>query len=435
MLDIKFIRENPDKVKANIKKKFQDHKLKLVDELLDKDKKYREIMQKTQKLRHQRNIINQEINKLQKAGKDIKKKVKEAKELPKKLKDLEEKQEQLGNRIYEIMKIIPQMIHKSVPIGRNDKDNVEIEKIGKVKAFNFPVKSHVELAEELDIADFETSAETSGNGFYYLKGELALLQMALINFARDFMVKKGYRYYEPPLMIRKRVVEGVMSFEEMENMMYKIDSEDLYMIGTSEHPLIGAFIDRTLKEEELPIKITGYSMCFRKEIGSHGIDEKGLYRTHQFNKQEMIVICKPEDSYKFYDEMLELTKAVFKKLGLPCRVFECCSGDLADLKAKSCDLEAWSPRKKEYFEVASLTNMEDAQARRLNIKATDGKQKYLVHTLNNTVIATSRALVAILENFQNKDGSVNIPKALHPYMNGIKVIGKKKKEATKKQKK
>lgn len=428
MLDLKFIRENPELVKENIKKKYQDDKLKLVDELLELDKKNRKLVQDSQKLRHKRNVVNQEINKLKKSGKSIKKKLEEAKKIPAKLSALEEKQERISSRMYEILKVVPQIIHESVPIGRNDKDNVEREKIGKPKKFTFPVKSHVEIAEELGMADFDTSSKTSGNGFYYLKGDLALLQMALINFARDYMVKKGYLYVEPPLMIRKNVVEGVMSFDEMENMMYKVDGGDLYMIGTSEHPLIGAFINKTVDEKDLPIKITGYSMCFRKEIGSHGIDEKGLYRCHQFNKQEMVVICKPEDSYKFYDEMLQLTKSVFKKLGIPSRVLECCSGDLADLKAKSCDLEAWSPRKEEYFEVASLTNMEDAQARRLKIKVTDGKEKYLAHTLNNTVIATSRAMVAILENFQQRDGSVKIPKALHPYMGGVTLLKPRKKE-------
>ncbi|MBW3003867.1 serine--tRNA ligase [Candidatus Woesearchaeota archaeon] len=426
MLDIKFVRENSDTVKENIKKKFQEHKLKLVDEVLEKDEKYRKLMQQSQKLRHKRNTINQDINKLKKAGKDIKKKLDEAKKIPSKLKEIEDKQEVLGNRIYEIMKVIPQMIHDSVPIGKDDSENVVREIIGKPKKFGFPVKSHVEIAENLHVVDFDTSAETSGNGFYYLKGELALLQMALINFARDFMVKKGYTYVEPPLMIRKKVVDGVMSFEEMENMMYKVEGEDLYLIGTSEHSLIGLYTNKLIDEKNLPIKLTGYSICFRKEIGSHGIDQKGLYRSHQFNKQEMIVICKPDDSYKFYDEMLGLTKQIFKKLGLPSRILECCSGDLADLKAKSADLEAWSPRKESYFEVASCSNLTDAQARRLNIKATNGIDKYLVHTLNNTVIATSRALVAILENFQQKDGSVKIPAALHPYMGGITELKPKK---------
>ncbi|MEA3429737.1 MAG: serine--tRNA ligase [Nanoarchaeota archaeon] len=428
MLDLKFIRENSDKVKENIKKKFQDSKLKKVDELLKYDEENRKLMQESQKLRQKRNLVNQEINKLKKSGKDIKKKLAEAKKIPEKLKQIESKQEEVGNKICEILKIIPQIIHDSVPIGKNDGENVEREIIGKIKKFSFPVKSHVEIAENLNMADFDISACTSGNGFYFLKGDLALLQMAVINFARDFMVKKGYLYVEPPLMIRKKVVDGVMSFDEMDNMMYKIEGEDLYMIGTSEHPLIGAFIDKVLDEKDLPIKITGYSMCFRKEIGSHGIDEKGFYRTHQFNKQEMVVLCKPEDSYKYYNEMLDITKAIFKKLVLPTRVLECCSGDLADLKSKSCDLEAWSPRKEEYFEVASLTNMEDAQARRLNIKATTGKDKYLVHTLNNTVVATSRVLVAILENFQNKDGSVTVPKVLHPYMMGKTILKSKKKE-------
>ena len=426
MLDIKFIRENPDKVKENIKKKFQDEKIKKVDELLEKDKKYRELLQKSEQLRAERNNITDEINKLKKDGKDISKLIKKAKDIPDEIKKIEETQNKLKSDIKEIIYIIPNMIHKSVPIGKNDKENVEREKIGKPKKFSFDVKSHVEIAENLGIVDFETSAKTTGNGFYYLKGDLALLNMALINYARDYMVKQGYEYIEPPLMIRKEILTGVYSHAEIAEMSYKIEGEDLFLIATSEHPLIGMFIDKTLKKDDLPIKITGFSACFRREIGSHGIDEKGLYRTHQFNKQEMIVICEPEDSYKFYDEMLKHSKAVFKGLGLPIRELECCSGDLADLKAKSCDLEAWSPRKKEYFEVTSLTNMEEAQARRLNIKITDGKEKYFAHTLNNTVIATSRAMVAILENYQNKDGSVTIPKALVPYMNGkIKIEAKK----------
>lgn len=426
MLDIKFIRENPDKVKENIKKKFQNEKIKKVDELLEKDKKYRALLQESEKLRASRNKITGEINKLKKDGKDISKVVKEAKSIPDKIRKVEEGQNQLKKEIIEILYIIPNMIHKSVPIGKSDKENVEKEKIGKPKKFDFEIKSHVEIAEKLGVVDFDTSAKTSGNGFYYLKGDLALLNMALVNFARDYMVEQGYEYTEPPLMIRENILTGVYSHSEIEEMSYKIEGEDLYLIATSEHPLIGMFINKTLKKEDLPIKITGFSACFRKEIGSHGIDEKGLYRTHQFNKQEMVVICEPEDSYKLYDEMLKHSKAIFKKLGLPIRELECCSGDLADLKAKSCDLEAWSPRKKEYFEITSLTNMEEAQARRLNIKITDGKEKYFAHTLNNTVIATSRAMVAILENCQNKDGSVTIPKALVPYMGGkTKIIGKK----------
>lgn len=418
MLDIKFIRENSDKVKENIKKKFQDEKVKKVDELLKKDERYRKLLQISEKLRAERNKITDEINQAKKQGKDISKLIKKAKDIPEKIKQAEEEQNTLKQEIKAILYIIPNIIHKSVPIGKDSKENVVKEIIGKPKKFDFIVKSHVEVAEKLGIVDFDTSAKTSGNGFYYLKGDLALLNMALINFARDYMVSQGYEYIEPPLMIREEILTGVYSHGEIQQMSYKIQDEDLYLIATSEHPLIGMFINKMIAKEELPIKITGFSACFRKEIGSHGIDEKGLYRTHQFNKQEMIVICEPEDSYKFYDEMLNHSKAVFKKLGLPIRELECCSGDLADLKAKSADLEAWSPRKNEYFEITSCTNMEAAQARRLNIKITDGKEKYFAHTLNNTVIATSRAMVAILENYQNKDGSVTIPKALVPYMNG-----------------
>jgi len=423
MLDIKFVRENPDAVKENLKKKFQDDKIKLVDKVLELDAKKRDLMQQAQTLRYQRNKLNTEINEAKKQGKDAKEFLDQAKEIPGKIKGLEEEQKKLSQEILDIMFIIPNIIHESVPLGKNDKENVEVEKIGEPKNFDFKVKSHVEIIEKLGLADFETSAETSGNGFYYLKGDLALLNMALVNFARDYMVEVGYVYTEPPLMIRKKVLEGVYSNEEIEQMSYKIDGEDLYLIATSEHPLIGMFINKTLKKSDLPVKLTGFSACFRKEIGSHGIDEKGLYRTHQFNKQEMVVICEPEDSYKFYDEMMGHSKEVFKRLGIPIRELECCSGDLADLKAKSADLEAWSPRKNAYFEITSCTNMEQAQARRLNIKIDDGKgSKYLAHTLNNTVIATSRAMVAILENFQNKDGSVDIPEALQPYMGGKKKL-------------
>jgi len=424
MLDIKFIRENPKLVKENIKKKFQNEKLKKVDELLEKDKKYRELLQKSEKLRAERNKLTSDINQSKKQGEDISKLIKKAKELPGKINKIEETQDKLKQEIREILFIIPNMIHKSVPVGKDGKDNVVREVIGKPKKLGFDVKSHVEIAEKLGIVDFDTSAKISGNGFYYLKGDLALLNMALVNFARDYMVKQGYQYIEPPLMIRENILKGVYSNEEIQQMAYKIEDEDLFLIATSEHPLIGMFINKTLNKEELPIKITGFSPCFRKEIGSHGIDEKGLFRTHHFNKQEMIVICEPEDSYKFYEEMLNHSKAIFKKLGLPIRERECCSGDLADLKAKSADLEAWSPRKKEYFEITSCTNMEAAQARRLNIKITDGKEKYFAHTLNNTVIATSRAMVVILENYQQKDGTVKIPKVLQSYMNGKEKIGK-----------
>ncbi len=423
MLDIKLIREKPELVRENIRKKFQDEKLRLVDELLEIDKKHRTLLKKAQELRREHNKINSEINEARKSGKSTDALVANARDIPARIKAIEEEQAAISGRIREILLSIPNIIHESVPVGKDHTENVEIERLGEPRKFDFPVKSHVEVAETLGMVDFETSAETSGNGFYFIKGDLALLNMALINYARDYMVSQGYLYVEPPLMIRKTVLEGVYSNQEIEQMSYKVEGEDLYLIATSEHPLIGMFINRTLRKEDLPVMITGYSACFRREIGSHGIDEKGLFRTHQFNKQEMIVICEPKDSYKFYREMLEHSKAVFKGLEIPIRELECCSGDLADLKAKSADLEAWSPRKNDYFEITSCTNMEEAQARRLRIRADDGKGgKYYVHTLNNTVIATSRALVAILENFQNKDGTVDIPRALSPYMGGKKKL-------------
>jgi seryl-tRNA synthetase len=422
MLDIRFIRENSDKVKENIKKKFQDEKLELVDKVLEADAKYRELLQKEQKLRHEQNTLNLEINKAKKEGKDIRELLEKVKTIPKQIKELEEHTKALKEEIRRYLMLIPNMMHPSVPIGKDDSENVEIERIGEPKKFEFEIINHGELIEKLNIADFETSAEISGKGFYILKSDLALLNMALINYARDYMIKQGYMYVEPPLMIRKRVLDGVYSAKEIEEMAFKVEDEDLYLIATSEHPMIGMFIDKVIDEKYLPIKITGYSMCFRREIGSHGLDEKGLYRTHQFNKQEMIVISKPEDSYKFYDEMLQHTKGIFKGLGLPIRVLEICSGDLSDLKAKSCDVEAWSPRQQKYFEVGSLTNMEEAQARRLNIRVSNGKEKYFPHTLNNTAMATSRALVAILENYQNPDGTITIPEALRPYMYGKSTI-------------
>jgi len=425
MLDIKLFRENPQLIRDNITKKFQDKKLPMVDEVIEYDRKIRELQKESQDLRAQRNRLSQDINKAKKEGKSAATILTQAKAIPGRIADIEAQVSALEEKMRERLMVIPNIIHESVPIGRNDKENVEVQRFGEPGKFDFEVKSHVDIVEQLDIADFETSAETSGNGFYYLKGELALLNMALINYARDYMVRQGYIYVEPPLMIRKRVLEGVYSNEEIADMSYKIQDEDLYLIATSEHPLIGMFIGKTLKKTDLPLKITGFSACFRKEIGSHGIDEKGLYRTHQFNKQEMIVICEPEDSYKLYREMMDHSIAVFKGLGLPIRELECCSGDLADLKAKSADLEVWSPRKDAYFEITSCTNMEEAQARRLGIRIDDGHgNKYFAHTLNNTVIATSRAMVAILENFQNADGTVNIPEALQPYMGGKKVIGK-----------
>jgi len=426
MIDIKFIRENPDLVKENIKKKFQNEKLKLVDEVKKKDEQWRKLKYQADKLRSERNQISKEINETKKSKKPFQELIKKAKEIPDKIKQTEEKSETLEKEIKEIMMQIPNIIHKSVPIGKDSKQNKEIKKFGKTTKPSFKLKNHVELGDELGVLDFETSGKTSGNGFYFMKGRLAELNMALINFARNFMIKQGFEYVEPPLMIRKEILTGVYSNAEIEQMAYKVENEDLYLIATSEHPLIGQFIDKTLQKNDLPVLQTGYSMCFRKEIGSHGINEKGIYRTHQFNKQEMIVICEPEDSYKWYDKMLQTSIEIFKALEIPFRVLECCSGDLADLKAKSCDLEAWSPIRGEYFEITSLTNMEEAQARRLNIKINDGQKNYFANTLNNTVIATSRVLIAIMENNQQKDGSIKIPKALWKYT-GFKEIKKGKK--------
>jgi len=427
MIDIKLIRENPNLVKENIKKKFQNEKLPLVDKVKKLDEQWRKLKFQADNLRKQRNQISQEINKAKKSkdNKLAQQLIKKAKEIPDKIKKTEEKSDKLTKEIKQLMLQIPNIIHSSVPIGKNDKANVEIKKFGKTTKPSFKPKNHVELGESLGVLDFETSAKTSGNGFYFIKGKLAELNMALINFARDYMIKQGFEYVEPPLMIRKEILTGVYSNAEIEAMAYKIEDEDLYLIATSEHPLIGQFISKTLPKKELPIIQTGYSMCFRKEIGSHGINEKGIYRTHQFNKQEMIVICEPGDSYKWYNKMLQFTVDIFKALEIPFRILECCSGDLADLKAKSCDLEAWSPIQQKYFEITSLTNMEEAQARRLNIKINDGKINYFAHTLNNTVIATSRVLVAIMENHQQKDGSIKIPKALWKYA-GFKEIKLKK---------
>jgi len=427
MIDIKLVRENPKLVKENIKKKFQTDKLKLVDEVLSLDNEWRKLKYKEDALRSDRNKVSKGISEAKKAKDEklAKKLMKEAKEIPGKIAKIEDKRKQLETEINRIMFMIPNIIHSSVPIGKDDSCNVELKKYGKIKKFGFDVLSHAELGEKLKMLDFDTSSKTSGTGFYYLKGDLALLNMALINFARDYMVKQDFEYVETPLMIRKDVLNGVYSSNEIDQQAYKIDGEDLYLIATSEHPLISQFMGKSVQGKQLPILQTGYSMCFRKEIGSHGIDEKGIYRTHQFNKQEMIVICEPGDSYMWYDKMLKMSVEIFKALDIPFRVLECCSGDLADLKAKSCDLECWSPRRKEYFEVTSLTNMEAAQARRLGIKIENKGQRYFAHTLNNTVIATSRALVAIMENNQNKDGSINIPKVLQPYMGGKKKILKK----------
>jgi seryl-tRNA synthetase len=427
MIDIKLIRENPELVKENIKKKFQNEKLHLVDEVKKKDEEWRKLKFQAENLRKERNKISEEINKAKKAKEEKKANdfIKKAKEIPAEIEKIEQKQLRLEEEIKQIIYKIPNIIHKSVPIGKDSSDNVEIKKIGKPIVPKFEIMNHAELLEKINGADFDTAREISGKGFYYLKGKIAQLSAAMLNLARDYMIKQGYEYVEPPIMIRRKVVEGVMSFAEMDNMMYKIEGEDLYLIGTSEHSLIGMYMDKVLQKKDLPQKETAFSPCFRKEIGAHGIDEKGVYRVHQFYKQEMVVICEPEDSYKHYDEMLQHTINVFKALELPIRILECCSGDLADLKAKSCDVEAWSPRQKKYFEVGSLTNMEAAQARRLNIKINGAAGNYFAHTLNNTVLANSRALVALLENNQQKDGSIKIPRALWKYT-GFKEIKAKK---------
>lgn len=428
MIDIKFLRENPDKVKENIKKKFQNEKLPLVDEVLKLDAEWKKIKYDEDQLRSERNKISETINQLKKQKKNADKELKQAKEIPEKIEKLEEKRKVLEDKIKTIMYKIPNIMHESVPIGKDSSQNVELKKIptGKPHTPDYEIFNHAELAEKLQGVDFDSARETSGNGFYFLTGDLALLHSALLSYARDFMIKQGFTYVIPPFMIRRKVVEGVMSFTEMDNMMYKIEGEDLYLIGTSEHSMIGRFIDKTLLGKNLPVTLTSYSPCFRKEVGAHGIEEKGLYRLHQFEKQEMIVICEPEDSYQWYEKMKDFTVEVFKSLDVPVRVLECCSGDLADLKAKSCDVEAWSPRQKKYFEVGSCSNLTDAQARRLNIKIEGKGQKYFAHTLNNTVVASPRALIALMENNQEKDGSIRIPKVLRPYMGGKEKIEIKK---------
>ena len=426
MIDIKSIRENPELIKDNIKKKFQDNKLILVDEIIDLDKRLRQLKGETDSLRHKRNILSESINQLKKEGKDIKPVLEEVKSIPQKIKDMETEMSSIEEKFKVNLMQIPNIIHESVPIGKDSSENVESERIGHYKMHDFEVKSHVELAEGLMIADFESSAKTSGNGFYYIEGDLALLNQALIRFAIDKMVSKGFNYVETPLMLNDSVIKNVTDLHDMNNQIFKIQDEELYLIGTSEHSMIGRHINSVIDEDKLPIKHTSYSMCFRKEIGSHGIDEKGLFRTHQFNKIEMIVLCKPEESMKFFEELKNITIEIFSELEIPIRVLKICSGDLGDLKTCQVDIEAWSPRKQEYFEVGSCSNLTDAQARRLNIKYTDKhNNREFAHTLNNTAIATSRAMVAILENFQNKDGTIDIPKALHKYMYGKKKIEKK----------
>ena len=421
MIDLKFLRENPDIVKENIKKKFQDHKLPLVDEVIELDEQARSAQQEADALRANRNSISKQIGALMGQGKKdeamaLKEQVsKDAARLA----ELEEQEKDLQEKITRIMMTIPNIIDPSVPIGKDDSCNVEIEKFGEPVVPDFEIPYHTDIMDRFHGIDLDAAGKVAGNGFYYLMGDIARVHSAVISYARDFMIDRGFTYCVPPFMIRSNVVTGVMSFDEMDAMMYKIEGEDLYLIGTSEHSMIGKFIDTINDEEKLPYTLTSYSPCFRKEKGAHGIEERGVYRIHQFEKQEMIVVCKPEESKEWYDKLWKNTVDLFRSLDIPVRTLECCSGDLADLKVKSCDVEAWSPRQKKYFEVGSCTNLGDAQARRLKnrVKGKDGN-KYFAHTLNNTVVAPPRMLIAFLENNLNADGSVNIPKALQPYMGG-----------------
>ncbi len=420
MLDIKFVRENPDIVKENIKKKFQDHKLGLVDEVLELDSKNREVKLHGDELRSSRNSLSNQIGALMREGKkaeaeDIKAQVSK---INQELIDNEKLEEQYATELKEKLMRIPNIIHSSVPIGKDDSENVEIEKFGDPFVPDYEIPYHTDIMEKLSGIDLDSARRVAGNGFYYLTGDIARLHSAVISYARDFMINKGFTYCIPPFMIRSDVVTGVMSFEEMDAMMYKIEGEDLYLIGTSEHSMIGKFKGQILKKECLPYTMTSYSPCFRKEKGAHGIEERGVYRIHQFEKQEMIVVCEPEESYDWYNKMWQYTVELFRSLDIPVRTLECCSGDLADLKAKSCDVEAWSPRQKKYFEVGSCSNLTDAQSRRLGIRVKGEKGNYYPHTLNNTVVAPPRMLIAFLENNYNADGSINIPKVLRPYMGG-----------------
>ena len=425
MIDINLIRENAELVKENIKKKFQDEKLVLVDEVKAFDEEYRMIRKKADDLRAKRNNDSKMIGQLMREGKR-----EEAEEVKRsvaaigdEIAAIEKKEEELSEEINKRMMVIPNIIDASVPIGKDDSENVEIEQFGEKRTFDFEIPYHTEIMERLSGIDLDSARKTSGNGFYYLTGDIARLHSAILSYARDFMIDRGFTYVIPPYMIHGDVVKGVMSFKEMENMMYKIEGEDLYLIGTSEHSMIGRFIDTIIKEKELPYKLTSYSPCFRKEVGAHGIEERGVYRVHQFEKQEMIVVCRPEDSMMYYDTLWKNSVDFFLSLDIPVRTLECCSGDLADLKIKSCDVEAWSPRQQKYAEVCSCSNLGDAQARRLKIRieGEDGK-KYFAHTLNNTVVAPPRMLIPFLENNLNPDLSVNIPKALQPYMGGKSII-------------
>ena len=428
MIDIKFLRENPEAVKENIKKKFQDSKLPLVDEVIELEKKARDTQSEADALRAERNKISKEIGALMAQGKKEEAEAKKTQVAAgaAKLVELEEAETQLQEKITKIMMTIPNIIDPSVPIGKDDSCNVEIEKFGEPVVPDFEIPYHTEIMESFEGIDLDAARKVAGNGFYYLMGDIARLHSAVISYARDFMINRGFTYCVPPFMIRSNVVTGVMSFAEMDAMMYKIEGEDLYLIGTSEHSMIGKFIDTIIPENNLPQTLTSYSPCFRKEKGAHGLEERGVYRIHQFEKQEMIVICKPEESKMWYEKLWKNTVDLFRSLDIPVRTLECCSGDLADLKVKSCDVEAWSPRQKKYFEVGSCSNLGDAQARRLKIRVNGENGKYLAHTLNNTVVAPPRMLIAFLENNLQADGSVKIPEVLQPYMGGIKEIKKNK---------
>ena len=426
MLDIKFLRANPEIVKENIRKKFQDQKLPLVDKVIELDAQYREAKVQGDALRAKRNAVSKQIGALMARGqKDEAELVKkEVAEIASELERLSALEPELEAKIREIMLVIPNIIDPSVPIGKDDSENVEVERFGEPVVPDFEIPYHVDIMESFDGIDLDSARKTSGNGFYYLRGDIARLHSSILSYARDFMIDRGFTYYVPPFMIRSSVVTGVMSFTEMENMMYKIEGEDLYLIGTSEHSMIGKFIDSFTDEDKLPLTLTSYSPCFRKEVGAHGIEERGVYRIHQFEKQEMVVVCKPEDSPMWFDRLWQNSVDFFRSLDIPVRTLECCSGDLADLKVKSVDVEAWSPRQKKYFEVGSCSNLGDAQARRLNIKIRGKDGNYLAHTLNNTVVAPPRMLIAFLENNLQKDGSVRIPEPLRPYMGGKDSIRK-----------
>ena len=424
MLDIKFVRENKEKVKENIKKKYQEHKLPLVDEVIELDEKIRTLKLEGDNLRSNRNTISASIGSLMREGKkeEADSKKQEVVEINEKLIFIEKEETELSISLKEKMMVIPNIIDDSVPVGKDDSENVELEKFGEPIVPNYEVPYHADIITKLNGLDKDSAGRTSGNGFYYLMGDIARLSTAMLNYARDYMIDKGFIYCIPPFMIRSDVVSGVMSFAEMDAMMYKIEGEDLFLIGTSEHSMIGKFKGQLINKNELPITMTSYSPCFRKEVGAHGIEERGIYRVHQFEKQEMIVVCEPDESMEWYNKMWNYTVEIFRNLNIPVRTLECCSGDLADLKVKSCDIEAWSPRQKKYFEVGSCSTLGDAQARRLGIRIKGEEGNYYAHTLNNTVLASTRAIIAFLENNYNEDGSINIPEVLRPYMGGKEII-------------